>query len=55
MQQRTLKRVAIFFCLWSVSLPAQDFKLFDRTVQVHGFASQGYVYTAVVAKTTVNS
>jgi hypothetical protein len=26
-------------------LQAQDFKLFDRKVQVHGFASQGFVYT----------
>jgi hypothetical protein len=24
---------------------AQDFKLFDRTVQVHGFASQGFAYS----------
>jgi hypothetical protein len=26
-------------------LHAQEFKLFDRTVQVHGFASQGFVHT----------
>lgn len=26
-------------------LHAQQFKLFDRTVQVHGFASQGFVHT----------
>ena len=33
--------------LWLSPLAAaQDFKIFDRTVQVHGFASQGYVYTA---------
>jgi hypothetical protein len=25
---------------------AQQFKLFDRNVQVHGFVSQGYVYTS---------
>jgi len=24
---------------------AQEFKLFERTVQVHGFASQGFIYT----------
>jgi hypothetical protein len=29
----------------STALLAQDFKLFDRTVQVHGFASQGYAYS----------
>ena len=27
------------------ALQAQEFKLFDHTVQVHGFASQGFVYT----------
>jgi hypothetical protein len=26
-------------------LRAQEFKLFDRKVQIHGFASQGFVYT----------
>ncbi len=29
----------------SVALQAQEFKLFDRTVQVHGFASQGFIHT----------
>jgi hypothetical protein len=28
-----------------IALQAQEFKLFDRPVQVHGFASQGFVYT----------
>ncbi len=28
-----------------ITLQAQEFKLFDRTVQVHGFVSQGFVYT----------
>lgn len=28
-----------------LALQAQEFKLFDRTVQVHGFVSQGFVYT----------
>jgi hypothetical protein len=28
-----------------ITLQAQDFKLFDRTVQVHGFVSQGFIYT----------
>src|SRR6202050_209070 len=28
------------------ALMAQEFKLLDRTVQVHGFVSQGFVYTA---------
>ena len=34
---------SLFVCL--TTLQAQDFKLFDRTVQVHGFASQGFIYT----------
>jgi hypothetical protein len=33
-------------CLWAVQMGrAQEFKLFDRTVQIHGFASQGFLYT----------
>lgn len=32
-------------CLNQFALQAQDFRLFDRTIQVHGFFSQGYVYT----------
>jgi len=41
---RRLIAVLIFFACagW---LPAQEFKLFDRTVQVHGFASQGFIHT----------
>lgn len=33
------------FCAGAISLRAQEFPLFGRTVQVHGFASQGFVYT----------
>jgi hypothetical protein len=34
-------------CLFAgqVLLHAQEFKLFERTVQVHGFVSQGFIYT----------
>jgi hypothetical protein len=28
-----------------LALEAQEFKLFDRTIQVHGFVSQGFIYT----------
>jgi hypothetical protein len=35
----------VFFCTGEITLRAQEFKLFDRTVQVHGFVSQGFVYT----------
>jgi hypothetical protein len=34
-------------CLWASLLVshAQEFKVLDRTVQVHGFISQGFIYT----------
>jgi hypothetical protein len=32
-------------CVCPATLRAQEFKLFDRTVQVHGYVSQGFVYT----------
>jgi hypothetical protein len=35
-----------FFCAGGIAVQAQEFKLFDRTVQVHGFVSQGFVYTS---------
>jgi hypothetical protein len=39
-----------FVCAWvcagQITLRAQEFKVFDRTVQVHGFVSQGFVYTS---------
>ncbi len=38
--------LALFYvCAESVWLNAQEFESFARTVQVHGFASQGFVYT----------
>jgi len=47
MHRRIVAVISVCLCLWSgqVTLKAQEFKLFDRTVQVHGFASQGLVYT----------
>ena len=45
MHRRLFGMVFACFCIGQVSLQAQDFKLFDRDVQVHGFASQGFVYT----------
>ena len=38
-----------------IMLPAQEFQLFDRTVQVHGFASQGFVYTSANNWLTMNT
>ncbi len=36
---------AIFALAVSAAVQGQEFKVFDRTVQVHGFASQGFVHT----------
>jgi hypothetical protein len=35
----------VCLCAGATMLRAQEFKLFDRKVQIHGFASQGFVYT----------
>ena len=38
--------VVVFVSSFQVLLNAQDFKILDRTVQFHGFASQGFIYTS---------
>lgn len=43
MYRRTVLLLSL--CLARVSLQAQEFKLFDRQVQIHGFASQGFIHT----------
>jgi hypothetical protein len=46
MWTRRWGRVLIaILCAAPLGLRAQDFKLFNRTFQVHGFASQGFIYT----------
>ena len=40
-----LALTCVCLCASQITLLAQDFKLFDRKVQVHGFVSQGFVYT----------
>ncbi|MFZ1009297.1 MAG: hypothetical protein WAN65_20820, partial [Candidatus Sulfotelmatobacter sp.] len=40
-----LALVALCVCVTPTTARAQEFKIFDRTVQVHGFASQGFIYT----------
>jgi hypothetical protein len=46
MCRRTV-RIALFcFGALPAVLQAQEFRLFDREVQVHGCASQGYVLTS---------
>jgi len=45
MYRRILGLTFLFVCTVQITLHAQDFKVFDRDVQVHGFASQGFVHT----------
>ena len=45
MHRRILGLVFACFCAGQLTLQAEDFKLFDREVEIHGFASQGFVYT----------
>ncbi len=45
MRRRMAGLGLICACLCAVTLQAQEFKVFDRTVQVHGFVSQGFVYS----------
>src|SRR5450755_3180231 len=45
MFRRIVLWLFLCLCIGQVSLHAQEFNLFDRKVQVHGFASQGFVHT----------
>jgi hypothetical protein len=40
-----IRLLLVLLCAGPVSLCAQEFKLFDREIQVHGWLSQGFVYT----------
>ena len=46
MYHRVLGLIFVSLCLCQAPMQAQDFKLFDRDVQIHGFASQGFVHTS---------
>ena len=46
MFRRVAKLLLCCLCACPILLHAQDFKLFDRDVQIHGFASQGFVHTS---------
>ena len=45
--KRILSLVSLCLCFQAgqITLKAQEFKVLDRIVQVHGFVSQGFVYT----------
>jgi hypothetical protein len=45
MRRGIAKLALLCLCSGQPVLHAQGFKLFDRAVQIHGFASQGFVYT----------
>jgi hypothetical protein len=49
MRCRIFGMALLLFCLLATAatLHAQEFRLIDRDIQVHGFASQGYVHTNV--------
>ena len=55
MDRRIVGLVLACFCVGQLTMQAQDFKLFDRDVQIHGFASQGFVYTNTNNWLTMNS
>ena len=42
---RTHLVVAALVCAASLTVHAQDFRLFNRSVQVHGSLSQGFAYS----------
>jgi hypothetical protein len=47
MRRRMVGLGLVWACLCAVQMTqAQEFKIFDRTVQVHGFVSQGFVYSS---------
>jgi hypothetical protein len=54
-RRRLFGLVLACLCAGEPMLRAQEFKLFDREVQIHGFASQGFVYTNDNNWLTMNS
>ena len=55
MYRRILGLVVVCIFAAKSNLHAQDFKLFDRSVQIHGFASQGFVHTDTNNWLTMNT
>ena len=45
MFSRVARLLLFCLCAGSAQVHAQDFKLFDHNIQIHGFASQGFVHT----------
>ena len=55
MDRRFIGAVWACLCAGQLALQAEDFKLLDRDVEVHGFVSQGFVYTNTNNWLTMNS
>ena len=55
MDRRFIGVVWACLCVGQLALQAEDFKLLDRDVEVHGFVSQGFVYTNTNNWLTMNS
>ena len=55
MYRRIAGLVFACFCAGQLTVQAQDFKLFDREVEIHGFASQGLIYTNTNNWLTMNT
>jgi hypothetical protein len=55
MHRRIVGLVFACFCAGQLTVQAQDFKLFWRDLQIHGFASQGFVYTNTNNWLTMNT
>jgi hypothetical protein len=55
MHRRILGLVFAYFFAGQLTLQAEDFKLLDRDVAIHGFASQGFVYTNTNNWLTMNT
>jgi hypothetical protein len=45
MCQSAVRLALLCFVLAPLGLPAQDFKIDGREIQIHGFAAQGFIYT----------
>src|SRR5205085_7126988 len=55
MSRRTLAFGFLFLCAALPTAIAQDFEIFNRQVQVHGWVSQGVVYTSTNNWLTMNT
>ena len=57
MHRRFVPPVFLFlcFCAGRTALQGQEFKLFDRSVQLHGWFSQGFAYSTANNYLTMNT